>query len=240
MIESPRSIARIAGLFYVGTILFGLFAELVREGFIVSGDAAATAHNIVASEPLYRWGFAGDLIGGACYAVVTLLLYKLLRPVNAAISLLAATFSFVGIAIGAVIGLARLAPLFLLGGASYTKGFDTAQLQSAAYLALKLHGQGYLIALVFFGVYCCLIGWLVFKSGFMPKTIGVLMAIAGVCYLVNSFTSFLAPPLASVLSTFILLPCLVGEGALTLWLVAFGVNVERWKDLAATRGALLA
>jgi hypothetical protein len=228
--ESPRLLARITGLLYLGVILVGMFAELTREKLIVSGDAAATMHNIVASEPLYRWTLAADLLGDAFYIIVTLLLYVLLKPVNESVSLLAAFFSLVGIAVGSASVLALLGTLFILGGAHYLEVFEASQLQAVAYVLLRLHAQGYIISLIFFGFYCLLLGYLIFKSTFLPRTVGILLAIAGLCYLINSFAALVSPPLADFLSNFILYPGLVGEGALTLWLLIFGVNAQKWED----------
>jgi hypothetical protein len=183
-------------------------------------------------EGFYRWAFASDLFAGACYLVVTLLLYLLLKPVSSGISLLAAFFSIIGVAVGAISALAHLGALSLVGGAGYLGAFDAAQLQAAAYLFLKLHAQGNLTSLVFFGCYCLLIGWLVFESSFFPRTIGVLMALAGACYLINSLANFVSPPIAVRLFPLILLPCIVGELALTLWLLVAGINVARWEERA--------
>jgi hypothetical protein len=229
----PQLLARLAGLSYLVTILTGLFAEIVVRGnLVVSGDPAATARNIMASEGLYRLGFAADLIGGAAYLVVTLLLYELLKPVNKALSLLAAFFSLVGIAIGGLASLAHIAPLLFLGGASYLSAFDARQLQALAYLAIRLHTQGYLIALVFFGFYEVLLGYLIFKSTFLPRTLGVLVGIAGFAFLINSFALFLAPPVGSALNNSMLILDAVGEFSLMLWLLIRGVDAPKWEAAA--------
>jgi Domain of unknown function (DUF4386) len=231
---SPLRIARTAGLFYVVTILAGLFAEIfVRGKLIVAGDAAATAHNILASETLFRLGFAADLVGGAAYVVVTLLLYELLKPVNRPVALLAVLFSLVGSAIGAGSTVAHIAPLLLLKGASYLNVFNTAQLQAMAYFSLKLHSQGYLVCLIFFGCYCLLLGWLIFNSTFMPRTVGVLIAISGAALLVNSFGLFVAPPIGDAVNTYVLALDGLGEIALTVWLLVMGVNSAKWEARAA-------
>ncbi|HEY6325277.1 MAG TPA: DUF4386 domain-containing protein [Candidatus Cybelea sp.] len=235
---APRTVARVAGAFYLGTIVASIFGEYSREMLVTSGDPAASARNVLAAEALYRWGLAADLVAGICYLVVTLLLYELLTPVNRTLALLAAFSSVIGIAVGAVGGVAELAELVLLGNASYMSAFDPAQLQTLAYVAGKLHGEASLIGLVFFGVYCALIGYLVLKSTFLPKILGVLMAIAGVCYLVNSFSSFVAPALANALSPWILLPSIAGELALTFWLLIAGVNVTQWREQAGSKGML--
>ncbi len=229
---SPRFKARIAGLFYLLTFLTGGVALLVSGRLVVSGDAAATAANILAHEPLFRLGFAADLIVIACYIAVTALFYDLFKPVNRSLSLLAAFFSLVGCAIQAVSYLFDLAPLVVLGGAQYLSVFKVEQLQALSLMFLKLGAQAYNIGLVFFGFYCLLIGYLIFKSTFLPRILGALMAFAGLGWL-----TFLAPPLVNYLYPYILAPGILGEGLLTLWLLVIGVNVQRWKEQASAAGA---
>jgi hypothetical protein len=229
---SPRFRARIAGVFYLLVFLLGGFALFASGRLVVSGDAAATATNILAHEPLFRLGWAFNLITTACYIAVTALFYDLFKPVNRSLSLLAAFFSLVGCAIYALSSLFDLAPLVVLGGAQYLSVFKVEQLQALALMFLKLYGQGFNISLVFFGFYCPLIGYLIFRSAFLPRILGVLMAFAGLGYL-----TFLAPPLANYLSPYILAPGIIGEGALTLWLLVMGVNEQRWKEQASAAGA---
>ncbi|HEX3458071.1 MAG TPA: DUF4386 domain-containing protein [Candidatus Baltobacteraceae bacterium] len=230
---SPLRLARTAGVFYVVTILAGLFAEIgVRGRLIVPNDAAATAQNILASETLFRLGFAADLVGGAAYVVVTLLLYELLKPVSRPVALLSVLFSLAGSAIGATSAVAHIAPLLLLKGATYLNVFSGPQLQAMALFLLKLHQQGLLVALIFFGCYCLLLGWLIFKSTFMPRTVGVLIAISGAALLANSFGLFVAPPIGNAVNTYVLALDGLGEIALTVWLLVMGVNVAKWEALA--------
>jgi len=204
----------------------------VRGALIVSGDAAATAKNIIASESLWRAGFAIDLIVDACYVAVTLILYVVLRPVNRNISLLAAFFSLVGCVVGIVAALAHLAPALILGGADYLKVFAPHQLQALAALSLKLHLYTSDVSLVFFGFYCVTIGYLIFKASYFPSFIGVLLILGGLAYLVNSFGFFLAPTLASRLIVVLVLP-FIGELSLMLYLIVVGVNVTKWQEEAS-------
>lgn len=232
--SSPRVRAKAAGIFYFVTIVTAIFAEIaVRGHLIVSGDAAATARNILASESLFRLGFVADLIAGAAYLVVTVLLYDLLKPVSRILSLLAAFFSLVGVAIGAIVSLGHLGALLLLGGAHYLSVFDTAQLQAMALLSLKLHAQGANVGLIFFGLYCLVLGYLIYRSTFLPRTVGVLMTIAGLSLLTNGFLTFLLPALGSAVSIYILAFDGLGEISLALWLLVFGVNVQKWEETAA-------
>jgi hypothetical protein len=228
---SPRRKARIAGVFYLLEMLTGAFAIIFVGGrFFVFGDAAATATNILAHESLFQLGFAANLIQFACYVAVTGLFYDLFKPVNKSLSLLAAFFSLVGCAIGAVSCLFELAPLTVLGGAQYLNVFKVEQLQALAFMFLKLYGQLFNISFVFFGFYCLLIGYLIFRSTFLPRILGVLMAIAGLGWL-----TFLSPALTHALSPYILAAGL-GEVSLTLWLLVAGVNAERWKEQAGAAG----
>ena len=232
---SPRFQARIAGVFYLFTAMTG-FSVLVRGRLVVYGDAAATATNILAHEPLFRLAFAADLIVNPCFIALTLLFYGLFKPVNRSLSLLAAFFSLVGCAIASVICLFELAPLIVLGGAHNLSGFNVEQLQALALVFLNLHAQGYNISLVFFGSYCVLVGYLIFRSTFLPRILGVLMAIAGSCYLTSSFATFLSPEVAARLFPYILVPGSIAELSLILWLLVIGVNEQRWKEQASAAG----
>ncbi len=226
---SPSLRARIAGAFYLLTILARMFVEIfVRNRFIVSDSPAATATNILEHESLFRIGFAADNVAFAAYLVLTALLYELLKPVNRSVSLIAAYFSLVACVVQAVSSLFHLAPLILLGGAPQLRAFSTEQLQALALVFLKLRALCYHnIGLVFFGLYCLLIGYLVLRSNFLPKIIGVLMVLAGLSYAV-----FLFPPLDSNLQPYILVFPAVGQISLTLWLLVAGVNTDRWRKQA--------
>ena len=221
-----RSIARIAGALYLGTIVAGLFAELGSRGpLVVGSDAGATATAILANQALFRAGLIGDLIMLVCYIGVTALFHSMFKPVSRRLSLAAAAFSMIGIAVLAVDGFFLLAALRFLDAPSYLMvGMATPQREAMALLSLKLHGDGYDLSLVFFGVYCLMLGWLVWRSRFLPRLIGALMALAGLCYLINSVADLAAPALAGALSPHLMDPTLIGEAALALWLLAFGTN----------------
>jgi len=209
-----------AGFFYLLVFLLGFFELFASGRLVVSGNAAATAANILAHESLFRLGWAANLLATASYIAVTALFYELFVPVSRSLSRLAAFFSLVGCAIGAASGFVRLAPLAILGGGAPTASvFSAEQSQALAYTFLRLYSQAYNIGLVFFGFYCLLIGYLIYKSTFLPRILGVLMMIAGLGWL-----TFLWPPLANSLSPYILLPGILGEGSLTLWLLIAGVK----------------
>jgi len=225
--------AKIGGVAYLITLLAGPFAVLVRNKLIVFGDAAATAANVLAHEPLFRLAWAADLIATASYVVVTLILYKMFKPVSASVSLLAAFFSLVGCSVGAVSCVFHLAPLGVLGNTTFSSVFTAEQLQALVLLFLRLRVQTYNIGMVFFGFYCLVIGFLTLRSTFMPRFVGVLMAIAGLSWL-----TYLAPALASSLSPYNLALGFLGEAAFTVSLLAIGVSGQRRKERVAAGSPL--
>src|ERR1700730_13563928 len=228
---SPRPRARITGVVYLLYFLTAVFAEFFMRGMVVSGDAAITANNILAHQPLFRLGLATGLIATACYMAVTALFYDLFKPVNRSLSLLAAFFSLVGCAISAFGSLFQLAPFAVLGGSQYLSVFKVEQLRALALMFLELNTQSANIYLVLFGFYDLLIGYLIFRSAFLPRIFGVLMSIAGLGWL-----TFLSPPLAHYLSPYILVLGFLAELALCLWLFVMGVNEQRWKEQASAAG----
>lgn len=230
--RSPRRDARIAGLLYLFIIVAGAFAQAyVRQGLVVPGDAAATGANLVANEQLYRWGFVADLLPLLCNVILAVIFYELFSVVNRSIAALAALFSLLGTAIQATVLVFHIAPMLVLTGGPALGALTEQQAQALAYVSLRLQADGYSIALVFFGCFGLSLGYLIVRSTFMPRIIGVLMGIAGFCYFTNSLVSFVAPSLSSVL---FLLPALLGESALTLWLIFKGVDAARWKSQAAS------
>ena len=223
---SPRLRARIAGVFYLLEMLMGGFAVFVGGRLFVSGDAAATATNILTHPSLFQLGFAANVIQFVCYIAVTGLFYELFKPVNRGLSLLAAFFSLVGCTIGAVSCLFELAPLVVLGGAPSLNVFKVEQLHALALMFLKLYALCFNLSFVFFGFYCLLIGYLIFRSSFLPRILGAGMALAG-----SGWLNYLFPALTHHLSPYILAVGL-GEVSLTLWLLLAGVNSQRWKEQA--------
>jgi hypothetical protein len=229
--SSARPRARITGIVYLLYFLTVMSAEFLVKGLVVSGDAAATANNILAHESLFRVGFAINLIATALYIAVTVLFYELFKPVNRSLCLLAAFFSLVGCAIQAVSYVCYVAPFVLLGGAQYLSVFKVEQLQALVLMLLRLRSQAEQIDLVFFGFFDLLIGCLILRSTFLPRILGALMALAGLGWLV-----FLLPPLANYLSHYILPLGFVAELFLMLWLLVKGVNVQRWQAQAGVAG----
>jgi len=199
-----------------------------------SGDAATTAASILANEASYRVGWALGLISTACYVAVVGLFYQVFWPVSRSLALLAAFFGLMGCAITAFGSLFQLAPLIVLGGSPSLSVFDVQQVQALALLLLTVSAQVSNIALVFFGLFQLLIGYLIIRSTFLPRVLGALMALAGVGWL-----TFLAPPLANGLLTYLEVLGFLGEVPLMLWLLVMGVNAQRWQERASAAGAPL-
>jgi hypothetical protein len=225
---SLRLKARITGTLYLLTILTGIFsAGYVSGRLVVSGDAAATAANMLAHKGLFQLGFAVYLIEMACQIAITALFYDLLKPAGRSVSLVAAFLGLTGGIIKTFSRLFFIAPLFILGGAYYLSVFSAEQLQALALLFLKVNNQGAAIALVFFGFYALLTGYLIIRSTFLPRILGVLSVIGGLGWL-----TFLYPPLGSRLFPFLAIFAILGAAALIFWLLVFGVNEQRWKEQA--------
>jgi len=226
---SPRLQARIAGFLYLIIIVAGAFGYTSSSTLIVWNDAAATAGNILASEQLWRLSLGAMLVMLACDVAVAAIFYVLFKPVNKTLSLLGFAFRLVLVAIVGVTMLARYAPLLLLKDAA-SAAFGTDQMQALGLLSIRLFERGFTVALVFFGFHCLVIGWLIFRSGFLPRILGVLLVIAGLCYLTDSFVYLVFPVV--VLPFDIVVLSYIVELALCLWLIVMGVNAEKWKEQA--------
>jgi hypothetical protein len=228
-----RTYARIAGVLFLISIVAGGFGELyVPTVLIVSGDATATANNVIASDFLFRMGFASYLVEAICDIALTLILYVLLRPVGRELALLTVFFRLVGTAIFAATELFYFAPAFILGGADYLKTFSPDQLNTLAYLSLRMYVYGGGLFFVFGGVGSILLGYLMFRSGYLPKILGALMALGGLGFVIRSFALALAPASAS-LGVLLLLPTGIAMLSLTGWLLVKGVDVPKWEARAA-------
>lgn len=222
---------RVAGVFYLAIILLGLFGEVfVRAKLVVSGNPAATAHAISASPLLWRMGIVGDLLMHVFDIPVIVVLYLLLKPVNKSLAMFATYINLIQTAVLAANKLSLLVPLYLVDGSPSLASFSPAQLQTLSYVAIKAHGYGFGVGLIFFGVACLIRGYLMFKSGYVPKLYGFLMVLAGFSYLINSFALLLAPTFAAALFPAILVPAFIGELSFTLWMIVKGVNLAQWQQ----------
>jgi len=221
--------ARWMGLAYLAIIGLGLFSELgVRGSLVVPGDAAATAQRIAAAPLLWRCGLVADLAMHVLDVPLIVFFYFVLRPAGESLALTATGLNIVQTAVLAFDRTHLLTPLFVLEPATHVGAFSAAQLQAMSQLAINMHGHGFGIGLIYFGVACVLRALLIWRSGVLPRVLGVGLGLAGVCYLVNSLALLLAPPLARALFPAVLLPPLVGELALSLWLLIRGPRALRW------------
>ena len=227
--KSPRKTARIAGLWY---LLAGLPAPFslvyIPSKLIVPGDATATANNILASETLFRIGIVGNLISQIGFIFASLALYQLLKSVNKNVAVLMVILNLISIPIVMLNELTQFGVLQLLSGAHYLTVFTADQIHALALLFLDMRELGVSIAQIFWGLWLFPMGYLVFKSGFLPRIIGVLLMIGCVGYVLQSFTTFFFPNLEV---SFVLLTSW-GELFFTLWLLIRGVNVEQWEKRA--------
>jgi hypothetical protein len=229
---SPRRKARIIGGFYLLTIVMGMFAQGFLSGrLVVDGDAVATATNILAHRELFQLGFAAYLIEMACQISMTALFYELLKPTGKSISLLAAFLGFAGCIIKTFSRVFFIAPIFVLGGAHYLSVFSREQLQALSLLLLKVNDHGAATALVFFGLYALLTGYLMIRSTFLPRILGALGIFGGLGWL-----TFLYQPLGYRLFPYVAGLGILGASSLIVWLLVFGVNEQRWKEQAGAAG----
>jgi hypothetical protein len=225
---SIKTLARIGGFLYLINIVVGFLSIGYIPGVIdVLGDPMATAHNILAHEGLYRLGLAGHIIILLTNIPLAVIFYDLFKGVSRRVTLLVVFFTLVGTAVEAANLLNAFAPLVFLKN-THLNEIPPGQLQALSYSASQLEGNGFNLALVFFGCYGICIGYLLFRSGFFPRTLGLLMVIGGSCYLVNSFTSFISPAFAHTLFPYIQLPSGLAELFFCLWLLVKGVNKVKW------------
>lgn len=226
---SPLIYARIAGVLYLLMIPLGIFGIMyVPAALIVSGDAAATANNLLANESLYRLSIFSALLIQIVQIFLVLVLYKLLKYVNKIHAVLMVVFALAAVPIAMLNELNQFAVLLLLGGADYLTLFGTDQLHSQVMFFLDLHEHGIFIAQLFWGLWLFPMGYLVFKSGFLPKFIGVLLMIGCFGYLIDAVIFYLSLDIDVTISGF----TFIGEVLLPLWLVIKGVDIEQWEKRA--------
>ena len=227
---SPRTKGRFAGALYLLYVIAGVYAQaFISDRLVVFGDAARTASNILANQSLYRLGFTIYLLEMAGQVATLVLFYQLLKPVSRTGAMLAAAFELIGCGIKIFSRLFYFAPLLVLsGGASHLSAFNKEQLDSVALLLLRINDHGAAIALAFFGFSTVLQGWLIYRSGFLPRWLGVIEIIGGFGWL-----TFLSPPLGMRLFMYVAVYALIGLLATIVWLLTIGIDEQRWRQSAA-------
>jgi hypothetical protein len=233
-IEIPLIVtrARVAAFLLLVLAPLSVFGMIyVPSMLIVPGDAATTARNIMASESLFRLGIASTLLGQIIGIFWTLVLYQLLKPVNKNMAVLMVIFNLLIVPITMLNELNQFAVLLLSSSADYLRVFTPGQLHALVSLFLNLHDYGIKIAGLFWGLWLFPYGFLVFKSGFLPRFIGILLMIGCFGYVIQSFVGFLSPNL-EVYTALLSVLTSSGELLLPLWLLFKGVKVEQWKKRA--------
>jgi hypothetical protein len=227
---SPLLLARIVGIIGLLGIVTGAFdIGYVENTLIVVGNPAATLHNILAHETLFRLGFSAHLFELLLNIVEEIIGFYLFRRVNVIVASVSLCAGVVGIAIEAVALLVAYVPLKLAIGGSALGAFNPEQLQAFAHFSTEMQQAGLLLSWVFYGLDELAGGFLIFRSGFLPRVLGVLLGISGLCYLTNGFLSFLAPSLDARWYSYLSFACLPGEALSSLWMATVGLNVAKWR-----------
>jgi hypothetical protein len=228
IMDSEKRLARIAGSLYLVVAILGGFAELyVRSRTVVPGDAAATADNIRGSATLFRLGFASDLVQATFFLFTAMALYLLLRHVNELVA--RAMVVIVAVAVGIIC-------LNLLNQYEALQVAAGGGSDALAGMFADMHASGYLIAQIFFGLWLLPLGYLIYRSGYVPKVIGVLLAVGCLGYLADTFVQFLAPGIAESVEPFVVAPAAIGELSLVVWLLVKGVRVVERRAPAPAYG----
>lgn len=236
MTANPQLYARAAALIGLVGIANGIFAEaFVRGRLLVSSDAAATAQNIIDSEGLFRAGFMSDVTLFVIDIIITVILYALLKPVNRNIAIMAVLFRVTMSAIQGLNLLHLFAPILILNSDLTNAAFNTEQLQALSMLSLNLYSAGYALGLIFFGVHCFLVAYLLFNARYFPGFLGILFFVTALSYLAIGITYFAFPDMKAY-SAYLLAPAALGEFVFTGWLLFKGVNLKKWNQQRAELG----
>jgi hypothetical protein len=223
-VSSTKKTARLAGLLYVLLSIAGIYALIyVPSALIVRGDAAATAHNIVASETLYRSGIVADLISQALFLLVAMALYRLLKGVDKMLAMLMVIFAAVQIPLSFVAEVHHLAVLTILNGTGSVASFSEAQRYAQMMVSLDSYDNGILVDEIFMGLWLFPLGLLIFRSRFLPRILGVLLFVAGSAYLAESITWLLLPAHGHLVSKFAS-PLRALELVTPLWMLVMGAK----------------
>ncbi|MFI6782105.1 DUF4386 domain-containing protein [Micromonospora sp. NPDC050276] len=222
---APTTLARIAGFLYLIVAVFTIFAGLVNTRIVESGDTAATADNIDRSATLFRIGFVSELVGATVFLLTSMALYLLLKHVSQMAAAAMVTFVAVSVAIQSLNLLNQKAALTIATAQDYTGAFGSAASDQLTMLFADMQHDGYLIAQTYFGLWLLPLGYLVVKSGYFPKILGVLLVIGCFGHLVDVFARFLAPDFGANISPFAMTPAAVAELSFIAWLLIKAVRL---------------
>jgi hypothetical protein len=220
--NSIKKTARLSGILYLLLGVFGAFGIMYIPSLIVPGEAAATTNNIIASESLFRFSIVSGLIAQTIFIFLVLVLYKLLKPVNKNHALLMVVFALVSVPITMLNQVNQISALLLLSGSDYLSVFSVDQIQAQVMFFLGVAENGVAIAQIFWGLWLLPFGYLIFKSGFLPKVLGILLMIGCFGYLIDVFTFFLLPNFDASISHV----TSIGELLFPLWVLIKGINAE--------------
>lgn len=227
----PRPMPRTIGVVWMLYFLTAILGGFLTKGLVVSTDAVATATHLLAHLPQYRAGVEVGLFANALYVALTALLYGLFAPVNRSIALTAALLSLVGCTVQIVAAMLQFAPISFLVDHGLASAFTEAQLRAAALTSLKLYAQTFHISLEMFALFNVVLGYLIYRSTFLPRMFGVFFLLAGLGWL-----CYVGLPPGAPVPVFVLPFSGLAEVGLTLWLLVKGVDVSRWREKARTEG----
>lgn len=226
--RSPQLYARAAGVLYLVEIALAFAVNPMWSKLFGAGGVSVTAAQIAAPLSPWRLAFAGEVLTYVCYVAIAAMFYAVFRPVNPVLALLSALFMIAHSAIGSASALGRLAAVLLLSGSADLAAIGSRQLQAMASLALDLHNDGHDVGLVFFAAHCMVLGYLIYRSGYLPKVFGVLFPIAALGLLTSIATGFLTPAINAAIFPAVVVPLFLVQLSFALWLTAVGVNIRKW------------
>ena len=221
-----QAYARAAGILFLISFVGGTFGEFyVPSQLIVAGNATATASNIANHDTLFRLGFAGYLLEAFCDCALSLVLYVLLKPVHRNLALLSAFFGLLSTALFAVCEMFFFCAPFLVKNPVFAQSFSREQLDALLYFFVRVYASGAGLFMIFYGSASVIRGYLIYRSEYLPRFIGMLLGLVGVAFIIKNLTLVLAPAYSS---DFLLLPAPLTVVVLTVWFLTKGVDVEKW------------
>jgi hypothetical protein len=230
--HSNKKMGRFAGLLFLILVITGVFAEFfVRQKLYVHNDPATTTQNIIENQWLFRLGFVSDLVMSTMFFIYGYVLYLIFKSVNKNISLFLLLCAVISVAMFCQNSLNQFAALELLTNADYSEGFKSEQLQDLSAFFLNIHIKGYYVNQIFFGLYLLPLGYMIIKSGIVPKVIGVFLVLGFIGDMIDFVVYFLFPNAESVILANITIPADIGEISLCLWLIIKGVKSQKESSL---------